>query len=85
MPSHRVCNLGLGRWPKPARCSGRLSVAEFRCRSHAAAGEAMRARNRDRVWRCFRCPRARRAAAGTLSGGEQQMLANRALPDGAPL
>lgn len=76
-PSYRVCNLGIGQVAEGRQVFPTLSVSENldmgallpRARPH-------RARNRERVLSMF--PRlAERAsqAAGTLSGGEQQMLA----------
>jgi branched-chain amino acid transport system ATP-binding protein len=77
LPSHRVCNLGIGQVAEGRQVFPTLTVAENldtgamlpRARPH-------RARNLERVLTLF--PRlAERAGqpAGTLSGGEQQMLA----------
>ncbi|MGL4287562.1 MAG: ABC transporter ATP-binding protein [Phreatobacter sp.] len=77
LPSHEVCNLGIGQVAEGRQVFPSLSVAENlamgamipRARSH-------RARNLERVIAMF--PRLRERygqAAGTLSGGEQQMLA----------
>jgi branched-chain amino acid transport system ATP-binding protein len=85
-PSHRVCNLGLGQVAEGRQVFPSLSVAENldvgamlpRARPH-------RERNRQRVLAMF--PKlAERASqpAGTLSGGEQQMLAIGRCLMGAP-
>ncbi len=70
MPSHRVARLGIGLVPEGRRCFGPLSVWE----NLAAA-----ARPGPWGWRevCALFPRLeerREQRAGTLSGGEQQML-----------
>jgi branched-chain amino acid transport system ATP-binding protein len=77
LPSHRVCNLGIGQVAEGRQVFPTLSVAENldmgamlpRAREH-------RARNLERVLALFPVLAERRAQpAGTLSGGEQQMLA----------
>lgn len=76
-PSHRVCDLGIGQVAE-----GRQIFPSLTTRENLEMGAAIpRARSRrranmDRVMEMF--PRLRerqRQAAGTLSGGEQQMLA----------
>ena len=76
-PSFKVCNLGIGQVAEGRQVFPTLSVAEnlemgamlSRARDH-------RNRNRDRVLAMFPILAERsRQAAGTLSGGEQQMLA----------
>jgi len=85
-PSHRVCNLGIGQVAEGRQIFPTLSVSENldigamlpRARPH-------RARNRDRVLGLFPVLAERvRQAAGTLSGGEQQMLAIGRCLMGAP-
>jgi branched-chain amino acid transport system ATP-binding protein len=77
LPSHRVCNLGIGQVAEGRQVFPTLTVAENldigamlpRARDH-------RAKNLERVLALFPVLAERRAqAAGTLSGGEQQMLA----------
>jgi len=85
-PSHRVCDLGLGQVAEGRQVFPSLTVAENldvgamlpRARSH-------RARNRDRVLTMFpKLAERSRQPAGTLSGGEQQMLAIGRCLMGAP-
>ena len=77
LPSHRVCNLGIGQVAEGRQVFPTLTVAENldigamlpRAREH-------RAKNLERVLALFPVLAERRSqAAGTLSGGEQQMLA----------
>jgi branched-chain amino acid transport system ATP-binding protein len=76
-PSFRVCNLGIGQVAEGRQVFPTMTVAENldvgamlpRARPH-------RAKNLERVFGLFPVLAARRGqAAGTLSGGEQQMLA----------
>ncbi len=76
-PSHRVCNLGVGQVAEGRQVFPSLSVMDNlamgamipRARPH-------RQRNLDRVMGLFpRLKERATQAAGTLSGGEQQMLA----------
>ncbi len=85
-PSYRVCNLGIGQVAEGRQVFPTLSVSENldmgallpRARTH-------RARNRERVLAMFPVLAERaRQAAGTLSGGEQQMLAVARCLMGAP-
>ena len=76
-PSHRICNLGIGQVAEGRQIFPTLTVAEnldigaMLPRAHGARGK-----NRERVLALFPVLAERaRQAAGTLSGGEQQMLA----------
>jgi branched-chain amino acid transport system ATP-binding protein len=85
-PSHRVCDLGIGQVAEGRQVFPTLTVAEnldMGAMLPRARGE--RDNNRDRVLTMF--PRLRerlRQPAGTLSGGEQQMLAIGRCLMGAP-
>ncbi|MBI3452849.1 MAG: ABC transporter ATP-binding protein [Rhodospirillales bacterium] len=76
-PSHRVCNLGIGQVAEGRQIFPTLSVREnlemgaVISRARAGAAATMR-----RVFEIFpRLAERQRQAAGTLSGGEQQMVA----------
>ncbi|MGB7279571.1 MAG: ABC transporter ATP-binding protein [Pseudolabrys sp.] len=76
-PSHKVCDLGIGQVAEGRQVFPTLTVAENLAMgalvSRAYPG---RERNLDRVYAMFPVLAERRnQAAGTLSGGEQQMLA----------
>src|SRR5204863_6516520 len=75
--SHRVCNLGIGQVAEGRQVFPTLSVAEnLEMGAMLPRARADQAQNLERMFALF--PRlAERAgqAAGTLSGGEQQMLA----------
>jgi len=77
LPSFKVCNLGIGQVAEGRQIFPNLSVSEnLDMGAMLPRARASRARNRDRVLAMF--PRLRERsgqAAGTLSGGEQQMLA----------
>jgi branched-chain amino acid transport system ATP-binding protein len=77
LPSHRVCNLGIGQVAEGRQIFPTLSVAEnLDMGGMLPRAFAARARNRERVFSLFpRLAERLRQAAGTLSGGEQQMLA----------
>jgi len=76
-PSHKVCNLGIGQVAEGRQVFPMLSVAEnLDMGAMVSRARASRERNRERVYAMFPVLAERRAqAAGTLSGGEQQMLA----------
>jgi branched-chain amino acid transport system ATP-binding protein len=85
-PSHRVCDLGIGQVAEGRQVFPTLSVVENLAMGamlpHARAG---RADNLERVYALFPILAERaRQAAGTLSGGEQQMLAIGRCLMGAP-
>jgi branched-chain amino acid transport system ATP-binding protein len=76
-PSHRVCNLGIGQVAEGRQVFSTLTVAEnLDVGAMLPRARAARARNRDRVYAAFPILAERAGqSAGTLSGGEQQMLA----------
>jgi branched-chain amino acid transport system ATP-binding protein len=85
-PSYRVCNLGIGQVAE-----GRQIFPSLTVRENLAMGallpraQAARARNLERVLALFPTLAERqRQQAGTLSGGEQQMLAIGRCLMGAP-
>ena len=73
----RIVRLGLAHCPEGRRIFGSLSVAEnLRLGAAARADRASAAADRERLFELFPVLRDRaHQAAGTLSGGEQQMLA----------
>ena len=85
-PSHRVCDLGLGQVAEGRQIFPTLSVAEnLDIGAMLPRARAQRKRNRERVLAMF--PKLAERAhqpAGTLSGGEQQMLAIGRCLMGAP-
>jgi branched-chain amino acid transport system ATP-binding protein len=85
-PSHKVCNLGIGQVAEGRQIFPSLSVAEnLAMGAMLARAQDMRARNLDKVYGMFPPLAERREqAAGTLSGGEQQMLAIGRCLMGAP-
>ena len=85
-PSHRVCDLGLGQVAEGRQVFPTLSVAEnLDIGGMLPRARAQRARNRERVLAMFPVLAERsRQPAGTLSGGEQQMLAIGRCLMGAP-
>ena len=76
-PSYKVCNLGIGQVAEGRHVFPTLTVAEnLAMGSLVPRAHAGRERNLDRVYAMFPVLAERRhQAAGTLSGGEQQMLA----------
>src|SRR3954464_307567 len=77
MPSHRVCDLGIGQVAEGRQVFPTLTVAEnLEMGAMLPRARAEQAQNLDRVFALFPKLAERKAqAAGTLSGGEQQMLA----------
>ncbi len=75
--SHRVCNLGIGQVAEGRQVFATLSVAEnLEIGAMLPRARAGRAKNLERVFALFPLLAERsNQAAGTLSGGEQQMLA----------
>jgi branched-chain amino acid transport system ATP-binding protein len=76
-PSHRVCDQGIGQVPEGREVFPTLTVAEnLAMGAMLPRARAARARNLERVLALFPILAERSAQpAGTLSGGEQQMLA----------
>ena len=85
-PSYRVCNLGIGQVAEGRLVFPTLTVAEnLDIGAMLPRARAERAKNRERVLNLFPVLAERaRQAAGTLSGGEQQMLAIGRCLMGAP-
>jgi branched-chain amino acid transport system ATP-binding protein len=77
LPSHRVCDLGVGQVAEGRQIFPSLTVAEnLDMGAMLPRARRNRARNRERVQTMFPKLQQRLGqAAGTLSGGEQQMLA----------
>lgn len=76
-PSYKVCNLGIGQVAEGRQVFPTLTVAEnLAMGALVPRAHAGRERNLERVYAMFPVLAERRhQAAGTLSGGEQQMLA----------
>jgi branched-chain amino acid transport system ATP-binding protein len=76
-PSYKVCNLGIGQVAEGRQVFPTLTVTEnLAMGALVPRAHAGRERNLDRVYAMFSVLAERRhQAAGTLSGGEQQMLA----------
>ncbi len=85
-PSHRICNLGIGQVAEGHQIFPTLSVDEnLDIGAMLPRARASRVRNRERVLALFPVLAERvRQPAGTLSGGEQQMLAIARCLMGAP-
>ena len=85
-PSHRVCDLGIGQVAEGRQVFPTLSVEEnLDVGAMLPRARADRAKNRDRAFAMFPILAERaRQPAGTLSGGEQQMLAIARCLMGAP-
>jgi branched-chain amino acid transport system ATP-binding protein len=77
LPSYLVCNLGVGQVAEGRQVFPTLSVAEnLDMGAMLPRARAHRGKNLERVFALFPVLAERRGqAAGTLSGGEQQMLA----------
>jgi branched-chain amino acid transport system ATP-binding protein len=76
-PTHRICDLGIGQVPEGRQIFPSMSVRENLEMGAVIPRARERAReNLERVSALFpRLAERRRQTAGTLSGGEQQMLA----------
>ena len=85
-PSHRVCDLGLGQVAEGRQVFPTLTVAEnLEVGAMLPRARAARGKNRERVLALFpQLAERARQPAGTLSGGEQQMLAIGRCLMGAP-
>ena len=85
-PSYRVCDLGIGQVAEGRQVFPTLTVAEnLDVGAMLPRARAGRAKNKDRVLALFPVLAERaRQSAGTLSGGEQQMLAIGRCLMGAP-
>jgi branched-chain amino acid transport system ATP-binding protein len=85
-PSYRVCNLGIGQVAEGRQVFPSLTVAEnLDIGAMLPRARARRVNNKERVLALFPVLAERaRQAAGTLSGGEQQMLAIGRCLMGAP-
>jgi branched-chain amino acid transport system ATP-binding protein len=85
-PSHRVCNLGIGQVAEGRQIFPSLSIAEnLDMGAMLPRAKAGRRTRLERIYALFPILRERAAqAAGTLSGGEQQMLAIGRCLMGAP-
>ena len=85
-PSHRVCDQGIGQVPEGRQVFPTLTVAEnLAMGAMLPRARAARGRNLERVLALFPILAERSAQpAGTLSGGEQQMLAIARCLMGAP-
>jgi branched-chain amino acid transport system ATP-binding protein len=85
-PSHRVCDLGIGQVAEGRQVFPSLSVEEnLDMGAMLPRARAKRAKNRERAFALFPVLAERsRQSAGTLSGGEQQMLAIARCLMGAP-
>jgi branched-chain amino acid transport system ATP-binding protein len=84
--SHRICNLGIGQVAEGRQIFPTLSVTEnLEVGAMLARARARRAQNLERIYTIFPVLAERAAQrAGTLSGGEQQMLAIGRCLMGAP-
>jgi branched-chain amino acid transport system ATP-binding protein len=85
-PSHRICNLGIGQVAEGRQIFPTLTVAEnLDIAAMLPRARGARIKSRERVLALFPVLAERaRQAAGTLSGGEQQMLAIGRCLMGAP-
>jgi branched-chain amino acid transport system ATP-binding protein len=85
-PSHKVCDLGIGQVAEGRQVFPTLTIAEnLLMGAMLPRARSARDRNLERVYAMFPLLTERRTqAAGTLSGGEQQMLAIGRCLMGAP-
>ena len=85
-PSHKICDLGIGQVAEGRQVFPSLSVAEnLAMGAMIPRARGLRERNLEKVYAMFPVLAERRhQAAGTLSGGEQQMLAIGRCLMGAP-
>ncbi len=85
-PSHKVCNVGIGQVAEGRQVFPSLSVAEnLEMGAMLPRARGMRTRNLERVYATFPTLWERsHQLAGTLSGGEQQMLSIGRCLMGAP-
>ena len=85
-PSHKVCDLGIGQVAEGRQVFPSLSIAEnLAMGAMLPRAQGARTRNLDRVYALFPALSERSdQLAGTLSGGEQQMLAIGRCLMGAP-
>jgi branched-chain amino acid transport system ATP-binding protein len=85
-PSHRICDLGIGQVAEGRQIFPTLSVEEnLELGAMLPRARGSKARNRQRALELFPVLAERSyQAAGTLSGGEQQMLAIARCLMGAP-
>jgi branched-chain amino acid transport system ATP-binding protein len=85
-PSHKVCDLGIGQVAEGRQVFPSLSIAEnLATGAMIPRARTLRERNLEKVYAMFPLLAERREqAAGTLSGGEQQMLAVGRCLMGAP-
>jgi len=79
LPPHHFCRHGIALVPEGRRLFGAMTVEEnLEMGCYAAAPRAHRVESLDRVYALFSILRERRRqAAGSLSGGQQQMVAIR--------
>jgi branched-chain amino acid transport system ATP-binding protein len=77
LPSHRICNLGIGQVAEGRQVFPTLTVLEnLEMGAMLPRARSERADNIERIFALFPILAKRKSqAAGTLSGGEQQMLA----------
>ena len=85
-PSHRICDLGIGQVAEGRQIFPSLSVGEnLAMGAMLPRARGSRQKNLEKVYGLFpRLTERRHQAAGTLSGGEQQMLAIGRCLMGAP-
>ena len=77
MPAHEIVKLGISQSPEGRRVFPRMSVLEnLEMGAYQRTNKGEIREDRDRVYKLFpRLEERRHQKAGTLSGGEQQMLA----------